>query len=77
MRRQHGALSAVNVELDGNSAEGVLSYVGEGRSLQGTLAAENARSDAVRLDIQHLAATRATGTARRSHSMGWPKPISI
>jgi AsmA protein len=36
------ALSAVHVELDGNSAEGVLSYsIGARRSLQGTLAAEN------------------------------------
>jgi AsmA protein len=36
------ALSAVHIELDGNSAEGVLSYAMAGRrTLQGTLAAEN------------------------------------
>jgi len=35
------ALSAVNVELDGNSAEGVLTFTTEGRTaLQGTLAAD-------------------------------------
>ncbi|HZR77028.1 AsmA family protein [Bradyrhizobium sp.] len=35
------ALSAVNVELDGNSAEGVLTFVSDGRqTLQGTLAAD-------------------------------------
>jgi AsmA protein len=35
------ALSSVNVELDGNSGEGVLTYAGDGRHmLQGTLAAE-------------------------------------
>ena len=35
------ALSKVNVELDGNSGEGVLTYVGDGRkTLQGTLAVE-------------------------------------
>ncbi|RDV04615.1 AsmA family protein [Undibacter mobilis] len=35
------SLSSVNVELDGNSAEGVLSFSSEGRqSLQGTLAAD-------------------------------------
>lgn len=34
-------LSGVNLELDGNTAEGVLTYVGEGRNaVQGTLAAE-------------------------------------
>ena len=36
------ALSPVNIELDGNAAEGVLSYTfGPRRNLQGTLAAEN------------------------------------
>ncbi len=36
------ALSPMNIELDGNAAEGVLSYTfGSRRSLQGTLAAEN------------------------------------
>ena len=36
------ALSPVNIELDGNAAEGVLSYTfGQRRNLQGTLAAEN------------------------------------
>jgi len=36
------ALSQVNVELDGNRAEGVLTYAADGRrTLQGTLAAEN------------------------------------
>jgi AsmA protein len=36
------ALSSVNVELDGNTAEGVLTYAADGRrTLQGTLAAEN------------------------------------
>jgi AsmA protein len=36
------ALSGVNVELDGNSAEGVLTFVTDGRqTLQGTLAAES------------------------------------
>jgi AsmA protein len=36
------ALSPLNIELDGNAAEGVLSYTfGPRRSLQGTLAAEN------------------------------------
>src|SRR5579884_3008841 len=35
------ALSGVNVELDGNSAEGVLAFVADGRkTLQGTLASE-------------------------------------
>jgi AsmA protein len=35
------SLASVNVELDGNSAEGVLSFANEGRqTLQGTLAAE-------------------------------------
>ena len=35
------SLAGVNVELDGNSAEGVLSFANEGRqTLQGTLAAE-------------------------------------
>ena len=35
------ALSKVNVELDGNSGEGVLTYVADGRqTLQGTLAVE-------------------------------------
>lgn len=35
------SLSSVNVELDGNSAEGVLSFANEGRqTLQGTLAAD-------------------------------------
>src|SRR5262249_31704067 len=35
------SLSGVNLELDGNSAEGVLTYVGNGRSAwQGTLAAD-------------------------------------
>jgi len=34
-------LQAVNIELDGNSAEGVLTFAGDGRqTLQGTLAAE-------------------------------------
>lgn len=36
------ALSTVNVELDGNSAEGVLTFAADGRqTLQGTLAAED------------------------------------
>jgi AsmA protein len=36
------ALSGVNVELDGNSAEGVLTFVSDGRqTLQGTLAADS------------------------------------
>lgn len=36
------ALSSVNVELDGNTAEGVLTYAADGRrTLQGTLAADN------------------------------------
>lgn len=36
------ALSSVNIELDGNTAEGVLTYAADGRrTLQGTLAADN------------------------------------
>ncbi len=35
------ALSSVNLELDGNSAEGVLTFAADGRqTLQGTLAAD-------------------------------------
>lgn len=45
------ALSSVNIELDGNSAEGVLSYgFGQRRSLKGTLAAE-------RIDLSHYVST--------------------
>ena len=43
-------LSGVNIELDGNAGEGVLTLANDGRqTLQGTLAAEGARSDALRL----------------------------
>ena len=35
------ALSGVNIELDGNTGEGVLTFAGDGRkTLQGTLAAD-------------------------------------
>jgi AsmA protein len=45
------ALSAVNIELDGNAGEGVLSFAGDGRqTLQGTLAAEH-------VDLTHYVST--------------------
>jgi AsmA protein len=56
------ALSGVNVELDGNVAEGVLSLTTEGRpTVKGTLAAESPRSSS-------CAPTSACGTAGRSRS---------
>ncbi len=45
------ALSAVNIELDGNAGEGALSFAGDGRkTLQGTLAAES-------VDLTHYIST--------------------
>ena len=41
------SLSGVNVELDGNSAEGVITLSTDRRTVQGTLAADAPRSYAV------------------------------
>lgn len=65
------SLSSLNVELDGNVAEGVLSYVTSGRqTLQGTLAVEN-------LDLRpyvssfRLIAENSRNWDRRSIGLDW------
>jgi AsmA protein len=60
------ALTGVNVELDGNAAEGVLTFAGDGRrSLQGTLAAD-------RLDLTPYVSTVRLLTAHHRHWNGLP-----
>ena len=54
------ALTNVNVELDGNVAEGVMTYANNGRqTLQATLAAGNARLHALYLDLPPARQRRA------------------
>ena len=62
-------LSNVNVELDGNSAEGVLTFATDGRkTLQGTLAAET-------LDLSpYVSTVRLLTTNQREWSSG---PIGL
>jgi len=63
------ALSSVNVELDGNAAEGVMTFTSEGRnSLQGTLAADE-------IDLRPFLSTlRVVRSADRDWS---PVPIML
>jgi AsmA protein len=62
------ALSGVNVELDGNSAEGVLTFSSDSRQLQGTLAADNLNLTPYVSAIRLLA----------GHERGWNGgPISL
>ena len=71
-------LSGVNVELDGNAGEGVLSLANDGRqTLQGTLAAEGLDLTPYISTIRLLATrSTATGTASRSRSTDSPASIS-
>ena len=64
------ALSKVNVELDGNSGEGVLTYVADGRrTLQGTLAVEDLDLTPYVSTFRLLTGGTQAGTACRSTSM--------
>jgi AsmA protein len=63
------ALSSVNIELDGNSGEGVLAFAGDGRkTVQGTLAADN-------LDLTpYLSNSRVLTTSDRTWNR---RPITL
>ena len=66
------ALSSVNLELDGNAAEGVLTFAADGRqTLQGTLAADELNLTPYLSTIRlHQRDRTANGAALRSTSTG-------
>ena len=71
------ALTNVNVELDGNVAEGVMTFANNGRqTLQATLAAGASISRPISRPSACSPAARATGTGNCSTSIRFPPPTS-
>ena len=71
------SLSNVNVELDGNTAEGVITLSTDHRTVQGTLAAKRSTSRPTFPGFTSWRRTNATGTSSRSRSTGSATSISI